>query len=192
MTAAALPVRPARPNGWWGMTVFVASEATLFGTLIGTYVYLGLHNVHWPPQHLPRPPVLTPALLTGALVLTSIPMQLAWRAARDGRRAAAWRLLLLAFGVQLVYLVWQLHDFVHLVHVYPPRETAWASVYITLLGTDHAHVLAGLLLNAWLLVRIASRLTHYRLVGLWATTFYWHAVNVITAVVLAVQVSPYL
>ena len=65
-------------------------------------------------------------------------------------------------------------------------------MYLTLLGTDHAHVLAGLVLNAWFLVRISSRLTNYRLVGLRATTFYWHAVNTITAVVLAVQLSPYL
>ncbi|NUR77821.1 MAG: hypothetical protein HOQ28_16235 [Thermoleophilia bacterium] len=192
MTTAALPVRPARPNGWWGMAVFVASEATLFGTLIGTYAYLGLHNAHWPPQHLAKPPVLTPTLLTAALLLTSIPMQLAWRAAREWRRASAWRLLALAFAVELGYLIWQLHDFVDLVHVYPPRGSAWSSVYLTLLGTDHAHVLAGLVLNAWFLVRISSRLTNYRLVGLRATTFYWHAVNTITAVVLAVQVSPYL
>jgi cytochrome c oxidase subunit III len=192
MTAASLPVRPARPNGWWGMAVFVATEATLFGTLIGTYIYLRLHNAHWPPQHLPKPPVLTPTLLTAALLLTSVPMQLAWSAARDGRRARAWRLLWLAFAVQLVYLVWQLHDFVHLVHVYPPRGSAWSSLYITTLGADHAHVLAGLLLNAWFLARISSRLTRYRLVGLRATTFYWHAVNTITAVVLAVQLSSYL
>ena len=29
-----------RPNGWWGMAVFVASEATLIGALVGTYFYL--------------------------------------------------------------------------------------------------------------------------------------------------------
>src|SRR6185437_11423193 len=28
--------RLARPNGWWGMALFVAAEATLFGTLIGS------------------------------------------------------------------------------------------------------------------------------------------------------------
>ena len=39
--AAGSTLRPlARPNGWWGMVVFVATEATLFGTLVGTYFYL--------------------------------------------------------------------------------------------------------------------------------------------------------
>ena len=61
MSALAAP--SARPNGWWGMAVFVAAEATLFGTLMGTYLYLRLHNAHWPPPQVAKPSVLTPALL---------------------------------------------------------------------------------------------------------------------------------
>jgi heme/copper-type cytochrome/quinol oxidase subunit 3 len=185
-------VRNARSNGWWGMAIFVATEATLFGTLVGTYVYLRFQNAHWPPSNLPKPPVLTPTLLTGALVATSFVMQWSWRAGREGRRADAWRALLLAFAVQTVYLVWQLHDYADSLHTYRPQASAWASVYATLLGADHLHVLAGVLLDAWLLARLATRLTPYRLAGLHATTFYWHAVNVITLVVLAVQLSPHL
>ncbi len=189
---SAVAERSARPNGWWGMAVFVAAEATLFGTLMGTYLYLRFQNAHWPPAHVAKPPVLTPALLTLALVLTSIPVQLAWRAGRDRRRPAAWRWLAVAFAVQLGYLFWQLHDYVLAVHAMHPQASAYSSVYLTLLGADHLHVLAGVLLDAWLLLRISSRLTRYRLVGLQATTFYWHAVNTITALVLLVQISPHL
>jgi heme/copper-type cytochrome/quinol oxidase subunit 3 len=192
MTAATLPVRHARAKGWWGMAVFVATEATLFGTLVGTYIYLRFHNTHWPPARLPKPPVLTPSLLTAALVATSIPMFVASRAVGAGRREVAWRALTVAFAVQVFYLVWQLHDYVDAIHRYPPQESAWASVYVTLLGAAHAHVLVGVLLNAWFLVRIWSRLTRYRAVGVQATAFYWHAVNVITLVVLVVQLSPHL
>jgi cytochrome c oxidase subunit 3/cytochrome c oxidase subunit I+III len=192
MTAATLPVRHARAKGWWGMVVFVATEATLFGTLVGTYVYLRFHNAHWPPGQLPKPPVLTPTLLTAALLSTSVAMHVASRAASAARRQTAWRSLAVAFTVQVVYLVWQLHDYVHAIHVYRPQASAWASVYVTLLGADHAHVLVGVLLNAWFLLRIWSRLTRYRVVGVQATAFYWHAVNVITLVVLVVQLSPHL
>ena len=38
MSAVALE-RRSRPAGWWGMAVFVATEATLFGTIFGTYFY---------------------------------------------------------------------------------------------------------------------------------------------------------
>jgi heme/copper-type cytochrome/quinol oxidase subunit 3 len=192
MTAATLPVRAARPKGWWGVVVFVATEATLFGTLVGTYVYLRLHNAHWPPPNVTKPPLLTPTLLTAALLATSIPMHIASRAAGEGRRRVAWRATVVAFAVQLVYIVWQLHDYVHTVHVYDPQQSAWASVFVTLLGADHLHVLAGVLLSAWFVLRISSRLTRYRIVGLQATAFYWHAVNVITLVVLVVQLSTHL
>jgi cytochrome c oxidase subunit 3/cytochrome c oxidase subunit I+III len=187
-----LPVRAARPKGWWGMVVFVATEATLFGTLVGTYLYLRLGNAHWPPLNVPKPPVLGPTLLTAALVLTSIPMYIASRAARGGRRETAWRATTVAFVVQLAYIVWQLHDFVHTLQVDDPQQSAWASIFVTLLGADHLHVIAGVLLSAWFVIRIWSRLTRYRIVGLQATAFYWHAVNAITVVVLAVQLSTHL
>jgi heme/copper-type cytochrome/quinol oxidase subunit 3 len=184
-----LPVRTARSKGWWGAVVFVATEATLFGTIVGTYIYLRLQNAHWPPPNVPKLPVLTPTLLTVALVLTSIPMYLASRAAAQGRRTTAWRAIAVAFVVQLGYLIWQVHDFVHTIQVYDPQQSAWASVFVTLLGADHLHVLAGVLFSAWFVLRIRSRLTRSRIVGLQGTAFYWHAVNVITVVVLVVQLS---
>jgi cytochrome c oxidase subunit 3/cytochrome c oxidase subunit I+III len=192
MTAESLPVRAASPKGWWGMVVFVATEATLFGALVGTYVYLSLHNEHWPPAGTPELPVLTPTLLTVALLLTSIPMHIASRAAGSGRRELACRATAGAFVVQLVYLVWQMHDYVHTIDVYDPHQSAWASVFVTILGADHLHVLAGVLLSAWFAFRIRTRLTRYRIVGLQSTAFYWHAVNAITLVVLAVQLSTHL
>jgi heme/copper-type cytochrome/quinol oxidase subunit 3 len=188
MTATV--VKAARPNGWWGMVGFVATEATLFGTLIGTWTYLRLQNHHWPPPPLARPPVLTPALLTLLLLSTSVLMELAWRAGRDWRRGRAWSLIAAAFSVQVVYLAWQLHDFVLAIHAYPPRASAFSSLYVTLLAVDHAHVLIGLLLYAWLLARLATRLTRYRLVGLQSITFYTHAVNVITVAVLVTTTLP--
>jgi heme/copper-type cytochrome/quinol oxidase subunit 3 len=118
-------------------------------------------------------------------VLTSPLMQIAWR-----RRAAA--PLALATAVQIAYVVWQLHDFVDLIHSTPPSHSAYASILVTMLGADHAHVLVGILLNVWLLLRFTRGLTSYGVAGLRATTFYWHAVNVITAVVLLVELSPYL
>ena len=42
-----------RPAGWWGMVVFVASEATLFGAFIGTYYYLRFKTPAWPPDGIP-------------------------------------------------------------------------------------------------------------------------------------------
>lgn len=192
MTSTAYTVGRARSNGWWGMVIFVAGEATLFLMLFATYFYLRLQNVHWPPRGVDKPPVLVPVLLTGALVATSFAMQRAWVAARATERVRAWWWLAAAGVVQTGYLIWQLHDFVDEVQKTPPSQSAYASILYTMLGIDHAHVLLGVLLTAWLLIRLATRLTPYRLRGLQAITFYWHAVNVITTAVLAVTLSAYL
>jgi hypothetical protein len=41
-------------------------------------------------------------------------------------------------------------------------------------------------------LQLSRQVTTYRLVGLQATTFYWHAVNAITLVVLLTRLSAYL
>jgi heme/copper-type cytochrome/quinol oxidase subunit 3 len=189
-TTSVRVVRAARPNGWWGMAIFVATEATLFGTLVGTYWYLRFNTAHWPPPGTPEPRLVLPLAFTAVLVAAGAPVQLAVSAARGGRRAAAWWALFAAFAVQCGYLAVQVHLFVDDAHRLDPQQTAYASIYETLVGADHAHVLVGLLLDLFLLARLANRLTPYRLVGLQATAFYWHFVNAVTVVVVLTQVSP--
>src|SRR5207248_4687705 len=64
---------------FWGMAMLVASEATLFGTFIGSYYYLRFGTPHWPPSGTPEPRVVVPLILAGVLATTSLPM---WLAAR--------------------------------------------------------------------------------------------------------------
>ena len=182
--------RAAKPNGWWGMAVFVATEATLFGTLVGTYFYLEFTNPRWPPPGLPEPKVLAPLLLTAALVATSIPVQVSYSAARRERLRLAQLALVLALLVQAVYLALQLRLFVEDLDSFSPNASSYASIYFTLVGAHHFHVVVGMLLEAWFVLRLVSGLTRYRLVGLQATAFYWHFVNVVAVVVVLTQVSP--
>jgi heme/copper-type cytochrome/quinol oxidase subunit 3 len=181
--------REAKPNGWWGMALFVATEATLFGTLIGSYFYLRFNYVHWPPPGVPEPKLTLPLVLTAALVATSVPMHLASRAAEQGRLGPARLALAIAAVVQCGYLAMQLHLFVHDVHEFPPSGSSYSSIYFTLLGAHHLHVAVGILLVVFLLLRTATGLTEYRLTGLRATTFYWYFVNVLALVVVGTQLS---
>ena len=182
--------RIARPNGWWGIAVFVATEATLFGTLFGTYFFLEFQTPRWPPAGVPDPKVLLPLVLTAVLVATSLPVQLAYSAARRNRVALARVALLVALLVQGGYLGVQLHLFMSDLVKFSPDQSAYASIYFTLIGGHHLHVLVGILLEAWLLLRLVTGLTNYRLVALQATTFYWHFVNVLAVAVVLTQVSP--
>ena len=83
------------------MALFVATEATLFGALVGT-----LRLPPLPQRRTGRRPaspsraLLAPVLLTALLVSSSVPMQLAWRAGRAARRARRGCWLALAIAVQ--------------------------------------------------------------------------------------------
>jgi heme/copper-type cytochrome/quinol oxidase subunit 3 len=175
---------------WWGMALFVAAETTLFGVLVATYFYLRFKNVAWPPLGVPEPKLVVPLVLLGVLVATSVPMQLALRALHARRLAAARRLLALALIVQAGYFAMQVHEYAGDLGRFAPSDHAYGSIYYTLLGADHAHVALGLLLDLWLLGKLARGLTRYRLNAFSAITLYWHAVNVITIAVTLTTLSP--
>ena len=174
---------------FWGMAMVVASEATLFGTFIGSYYYLRFGSAHWPPPGTPEPRVVVPLIMVGILATTSLPMQLAATSARRGRLWVTRLLLVWALAVQCGYLVYEIHDYVQQLHRSTPQDNAYSSVYYTLLGADHAHVAIGILLVAWLLSKLARGLTTYRLNAVQVVAFYWHAVNVLTLIVIGVLLS---
>jgi cytochrome c oxidase subunit 3 len=116
-------------------------------------------------------------------------MQLAANAARQGRLWRTRLLLLWALAIQCGYLAWAIHDYVHQLHGSTPQDNAYGSIYYVLLGADHAHVAVGILLVAWLLWKLARGLTAYRVNAAQAVAFYWHAVNVLTLIVLGVLLS---
>lgn len=187
---AAAPLRStSKPAAWWGMVILVASEGTLFGAFIGTYYYLRFNTAVWPPDGLPKPAVAVPLILVGVLVLTSIPMQIASLAARAGRLALTRLALGTALFVQCGYFAYEVHDFRDQLHRFDITRDAYSSIYYTLLGADHGHVLLGILFNLWLLGKLSRGLTRYRVNAAQAITLYWHAVNVLTVVVIGTLLS---
>lgn len=185
----AVSQRLGRPAAWWGMMIFVASEATLFGAFVGTYFYLRFKSPAWPPDGIPEPRVVVPVILVACLVATSVPMHLASQAAQAGRLVATRLLILAALVVQCGYLAYEVHDFRDQLHAFDITRDAYSSIYYTLLGADHAHVFVGVLFNFWLLWKLARGLTTYRVNAVQAVAWYWHAVNVITVVVLLTLLS---
>ena len=173
----------------WGMAMLLASEGTLFACMIGAYYYLRFTTPTWPPPWDPQPKVVVPLILVGVLATTSLPMQLAAFAARRGRLTATRLLVVWALIVQIGYVVFEVHQYLGDVARDPVQKDAYASVYFTLLGADHAHVLAGIALSLWLLWKLARGLTMYRLNAVQVIAFYWHAVNLLTLVIVGVLLS---
>lgn len=181
--------RGALPNGMWGIYLFIATEGALFGVLIASYFYLRFQTVDWPPAGIEAPGVTVPLVLAGVLAFTSLPMLGASLAAQAGRERAAWLLIAFAAFIQCGYLAFEIHAFLGDLDTFSPKDNAYGSIYFTLLGADHAHVLVGILLSFWLLVRLSGGLTRYRVVGVRVVSWYWHFANVVTLLVVATILS---
>lgn len=181
--AASGHARSSSPPGWWGMVGFVATEATLFGVLLGTYFYLRVRAVHWPPPGTPEPKVVLPLVLAGILAAASIPVFLGSRAATAGLVRRAQAFFLVALAVQSAYFGIQVYEMASDLDEFTPQQNSYGSIYYTLLGAEHTHVAVGILMSAWLVLRLVSGLTRYRLAAVGAIAFYWYAVAAIGVVV---------
>jgi heme/copper-type cytochrome/quinol oxidase subunit 3 len=171
------------------MVVLVASEATLFGTLIGTYFYLRFDTAQWPPDGIAKPELWTPLGLALGLALSTVPFALAARAAAAGRLAAVRVLVAGALLLQAAYLGYALHDLAGSLDRFTPQRDAYGSITYVLLGADHAHVAAGLLLDLWLLGKLGRGLNGYRARSTRVIAVYWYAVAGLTLAVTGTILS---
>jgi heme/copper-type cytochrome/quinol oxidase subunit 3 len=181
----------ARPSGWWGMVLLIATEATLFAVLIATYYYLQFEAPRsWPPPGIGDPSMLKPFLATALIAASSIPIAIAVRAAgRSQLRTTSVALLLAAlFGV--AFLIFQ-HALVDSsLGSFGPRDNAYGSIYYTLIGLHAVHVAIGILLATWGALRV-TRFDRAAAVTVRVTGLYWHFVNVVAVLIfLVLYVSP--
>jgi heme/copper-type cytochrome/quinol oxidase subunit 3 len=133
--------------------------------------------------------VALPLVLTAVLVLSAAPMAGAALMVRAGRVRAAWWLIAVAFVLQAGYLAVQIVSYVGDLGDFSPSTNAYGSIYFTLLGAHHLHVVVGLLLDGWLLARLRGGLTSYRATGVRAVALYWYVVAALAIAVVATQVS---
>jgi heme/copper-type cytochrome/quinol oxidase subunit 3 len=197
MQAPAIPIPRAdappgsRPNGWWGMVLLIATEATLFALLLATYFYLRTRtSAGWPPDRLSDPKILKPLLATIILVLSSAPIAIAARAAGRLRPAAARIGVLFAVGLGVAFLIFQYLLVQESLDKFRPGKDAYGSIFYTLIGLHAAHVAAGVLLALWAFAR-SVRFDRTAILTVRVTTLYWHFVNVVAVVVfLTLYLSP--
>lgn len=182
--------RLSGPSGWFGVALLVATETAFFGSLLASYFYLRFSTTRWPPAGIEAPAVALPLVLTAGLMATSVLAWLAVRAARRGDAGGARLWLLLSAGVQVGYLVAQGFLFASDLGKFSPRDTAYGSIYFTMLGAHHAHVVLGVLLQLGLVGLLARGLTNYRLIGVQAVALYVWFVNVVAVLVVLTQLSP--
>ncbi|PZG24077.1 heme-copper oxidase subunit III [Micromonospora craterilacus] len=183
-----------RSAGWWGMVMFVATEATLFACLIGSYFYLRFqHGGPWPPDGLTAPTLARPLLMTAVLLPSSLPVVWAERGIRRGQR---WRLrtglaVTLVLGVTFLILV--ATEYAEKLREFTITTNAYGSLFYVITGFHGFHVLVGLTMISWLLVASLRRGTFgaHRHDRVRNAAIYWHFVDVVWAAILfTIYLSP--
>ena len=165
----------------FGMTIFLASEAMLFAGLIAGYVVLRLSSPAWPPSaDLPKLPVVLTGINTVFLITSSFTYHFAEVAVKKGKKGTAWLFLTVLLGS--LFLCIQGYEWYHMHHegLWFNTGGVYGSSFFVLTGFHGLHVLIGVLMIAWALIRqlggayTAQSHTYLILAGM-----YWHFVDVV-------------
>ena len=189
MTAIAEAPISARSasNGWWAMVLLIATEATLFVVLVASYFYVRFRTSGaWPPNGLDDPELARAAVMTAALAASSLFVHAGESGIRRGSGAALVGGLGMGFLLGLTFLALQLWETDVVADDYTPQTNAYGSLFFLITGAHAAHLVAGLLLLAWIQVRAWwSAYTPRRHLGVQLTAIYWHFVVVVQLVIFA-------
>ena len=165
-----------------GIWLFLASEVMLFGSLFSAYVLLRSGAETWPDQSEILSVPLA-ALNTLILNASSVTMVFAWASLKGGslsRYRLYMGLTILGGALFLVVKSFEYSEkFSH--HLYP-STSIFLALYFTLTGLHAIHVIAGMIVNAYLWGPGTRMWHHHRdqftnrieVAGL-----YWHFVDVV-------------
>jgi cytochrome c oxidase subunit 3 len=165
----------------FGMTIFLASEAMLFAGLIAGYIVLRLSSPAWPPSpDLPKLPVILTGINTVFLIASSFTYHAAEVAVKKGKTGTAWLFVTVLLGS--LFLGVQAYEWYHMHHegLWFNTGGAYGASFFVLTGFHGLHVLIGVLMIAWALIRqlggayTAQSHTYLILAGM-----YWHFVDVV-------------
>ncbi len=185
-----------RAPGFWGMVMLIFTEATLFGILLFSYLYLRFQNgPTWPPDGIEKPDLFLVSIMTPILLLSSAPMHWAHTGIRRGK---VWRLrlgLLLTFVMGATFLGLQGIEYHEILSTqFTPRTNGYGSLFFTITGFHRAHVGVGLLMNLWLQwYARRGRFSARRHLPVENVAMYWHFVDAVWVFILAtLYLSPHL
>jgi cytochrome c oxidase subunit 3 len=166
-----------RASGWWGMLALILTEAFLFANLLFSYYYFAVqYGRPWLPAELPSFRLSAPN--TVILILSSVAV---WFGEQGARRGSRWRLILglllgLLLGVVFVgiqFMEWMDKPF-------SLSSDSYGSIYFTVTGFHMAHVAAGLLILAFLLLwSVLGYFDRERLSPVAIGAIYWHFVDAV-------------
>lgn len=136
-------------NARVAMAAVLASESIFFFTLMAAYFYLRSDASNWPMSGADGSRLLFPAANTALLLFSALSLSLGLRAIRKDQVAPlkAWLVVTLVAG--LLFVAGQVLEFSH--SGMQISDQAFGGVFFTLMTFHAIHVLAGVLILAFLL-----------------------------------------
>ncbi len=173
-----------RPIAAWGMVFLVATEGMLFGLLLFVYFYLWSITTPWPPTGVEPPELVVSGIRTGLLLGSSLTLWAAERAFAAGRRRGAALGLGATLLLAIVFLAGHVEEMIKIIPEFTWDDSAYGSIYYTIVNFHAAHLLVGVGLLTFALVRLGrGAYSRQHDTQLRTASLYWHFVDVIWAIV---------
>jgi cytochrome c oxidase subunit I+III len=160
---------------WWGQMGLIVIESTMFGLVIGSYLYLRTRSAAWPPSNVTPPDLLWGTVNTILLLVSAIPNELTKKAAEriDLRATRLWLLVCLLFGVAFNGV--RVLEFMHLNTMW--TYDAYGSIVWLLLGLHTTHIATDVVDTAVLTVLMFNGpVEELRFVDVSENSLYWYFV----------------
>jgi cytochrome c oxidase subunit III len=201
MSALVMPVRDTtdatagrpreRGRARWGMALFIATEAMLFGLLFFAYFYLGSSQPRWPPED---PPLFYALILLGVLIMSSVTVDWGQRGLERGNLSRLHWGLGATIVLAVAFLVIQFFEYRAHLKVLTPFDSAYGSLFYTITTFHLTHVVVGLLMLCFAFaLGLAGHFDRTRTATVKNVTYYWHFVDIVWVLVVSIlYVAPHL
>jgi heme/copper-type cytochrome/quinol oxidase subunit 3 len=179
-------VGAGRSMAWWGMILFIASEALIFANFIASYLYLEIRNWNGPAWHLPSE-IIYPIINTIILICSSFPVHLAGRGIVRGNQRQLKIGLFLTILMGAIFLGGQVYEYSGLFGMqFTQSASIFGSAFFTLTGFHGLHVTVGAIFLLICLIRsLRGDFTAKNHFAVQAAEMYWHFVDIVWIVVFS-------
>jgi cytochrome c oxidase subunit III len=175
-----------RSMQWWGMILFIASEALIFANFIAAFLYLEIRN--WDTLSFQLPSDITyPIINTIILICSSFPAHYAGQGIAKGNQRQLKIGLTLTIIMGAAFLGGQVYEYSGLFGVnFTPSANIFGSAFFTLTGFHGLHVTIGVIFLLICLIRSTrGDFTAKKHFAVEAAEMYWHFVDVVWIVVFS-------
>jgi cytochrome c oxidase subunit 3 len=160
---------------WWGTLGIVLIEGTMFALVIGSYFFIRTRSSVWPPAGIAPPDLLWGTVNTFLLLGSSVPNELAKKAAEhlDLGATRIWLVVCLVFGV--AFNAVRVLEFMTLNVMW--TNDAYGSLIWFLLGLHTTHILTDVLDTGVLTaLMFVGPIEERRFVDVSENSVYWYFV----------------